>query len=61
VTGGLAEPEAVEALADCCRALLAAAEDGAALRAAARDAVMVCDWKIVGRDHLEQVYAPLIR
>jgi hypothetical protein len=29
--------------------------------AAARDAVMACDWKVVGRDHLERVYAPLIR
>ncbi len=58
VTGGLVESEAVEALADSCRALLAA--DGAAIRAAARDAVMVCDWKVVGREHLERVYAPLL-
>jgi glycosyltransferase involved in cell wall biosynthesis len=61
VTGGLAESEAVEALADACRALLGAADGGASLRAAARDAVMACDWKVVGRDHLERVYAPLIR
>lgn len=61
VTGGLAESEAVEALADSCHALLGAADNGAALRAAARKAVMVCDWKIVGRDHLERVYAPLMR
>jgi len=61
VTGGLAESEAVEALADACRALLDDAGGGVALRAAAREAVMVCDWKIVGRDHLELVYAPLMR
>lgn len=60
VTGGIAEPEAVEALADACCAILGTADGGMALRAAARDAVMVCDWAVVGRDHLERVYAPLL-
>jgi len=30
------------------------------LRAAAREAVMCCDWRVVGRAHLEQVYRPLL-
>ncbi len=59
VSGGLVESEDVEGLCAASRAILEAPDGGAALRAAAREAVAVCDWRIVGRDHLEKVYRPL--
>ena len=31
----------------------------AVVRDAAREAVMVCDWSVVGRRHLQEVYTPL--
>ncbi len=60
VTGGLVESEDVEGLSAASLAILGASDGGAALRAAAREAVKVCDWRIVGRDHLEKVYQPLL-
>ncbi len=59
-TGGLTDPQDIDGLCAACRAILAAPDGGAALRGAARDAVQACDWRIVGRDHLEAVYRPLL-
>jgi glycosyltransferase involved in cell wall biosynthesis len=58
-SGDLAEVGDDEALA---RAILALPGGEAlhARRAAARDAVAACAWRIVGRQHLEQVYRPLL-
>ena len=60
VTGGLADPGDVDALYAACLSILGAADHGKALRLAAREAVKPCDWSIVGRAHLDQVYAPLL-
>jgi glycosyltransferase involved in cell wall biosynthesis len=57
-TGGLVQSEDVEAICAAARDLLGG--DLATLRTAAREAVMDCDWRVVGRAHLEQVYQPLI-
>ena len=54
-TGGLAEPGDVEALCDASRDIL-----DRDITTAARESVMPCDWREVGRAHLEQVYKPLI-
>lgn len=59
-TGGLVEPEDVDGLCAATLTLLDAEDGGAAQCGAAREAVMACDWRVVGRDHLEKVYAPLL-
>ena len=59
-TGGLTASEDVDGLSAACRSLLGAPDGGAALRKAARQAVLGCDWSIVGRDHFEAVYRPLL-
>lgn len=59
-TGGLAESEDFEALCASCLAVLGDRDGGKTLCAAAREAVMPCDWRVVGRAHLEQVYAPIL-
>ena len=60
VTGGLAGSGDVDALCAACLSLLGAADHGKALRSAAREAVKPCDWSVVGRAHLDQVYGPLL-
>jgi glycosyltransferase involved in cell wall biosynthesis len=61
-TGGLAEPDDVEGLvAKAARALITPPEERAVQLAAAREAVKVCDWSVVGRDHLEKVYRPILQ
>lgn len=59
-TGGLTASEDVDGLSAACRSLLGAPDGCAALRKAARQAVLGCDWSIVGRDHFEAVYRPLL-
>jgi glycosyltransferase involved in cell wall biosynthesis len=59
LTGGLAQSEDVEGLCRASLDILNADDGGRAMREAAREAVKVCDWRIVGRDHLEKVYRPL--
>lgn len=59
-TGGLAEPDDLDEICAKSLTILDAADDGTALRAAAREAVMACDWRVVGRDHLDMVYRPLL-
>jgi glycosyltransferase involved in cell wall biosynthesis len=60
ITGGLVEPEDIEEFCTASLAILNSTDRSAALRAAAREAVKMCDWRIVGRDHLEKVYRPLL-
>ena len=60
VTGAIADSENVEQLYQKSLALLGDKDHAAALRARAREAVAVCDWKIVAHDHLEKVYRPLL-
>jgi glycosyltransferase involved in cell wall biosynthesis len=60
VTGAIVASEDVEALARRAMDLLDLPDGGAALRSAARQKVMIADWSVVGRAHLEQVYRPLL-
>lgn len=61
VNGFLVETGSAEILAE---GILAAASlsqaERQAICAAARQAIAACDWQIVGRQHLEQVYQPLL-
>lgn len=59
VTGALVEVGDVEAIARRAHALLALPNRAAALKAAAREAVMVADWSIVARRHIDEVWRPL--
>lgn len=58
-TGAMVEEQSGCAVADAALALLAR-PDGLALREAAREAVAVADWAVVGRRHLQEVYLPLM-
>lgn len=60
-TGGLARTEDAEDIASKALGLLSLPEEDATrLRVLAREAVRVCDWRIVGRRHFEEVYRPLL-
>lgn len=61
VTGGLAESEDVEGIAERALRILSLTESKSArLKEQAAEAVKVCDWSVVGRRHLEEVYKPLL-
>ena len=61
ITGGLVPAEDAAGLADKARMILSMSEEGlAALKREAAAAVSVCDWRVVGRRHLEEVYRPLM-
>jgi len=60
VTGGLDLTITPEGLAAKAREILDPSVDCAALTKRARDAVMVCDWSVVGKRHYEEVYLPLM-
>ena len=60
VTGGLDLTITPAGLAAKARAILAPSVDRAALTRRARNAVMVCDWSVVGKRHYEEVYLPLM-
>lgn len=60
VSGALVDSEDVDAIV---RRSVAIATDPAgadAMRRAAREAVMVADWSVVGRRHLEEIWRPLL-
>jgi glycosyltransferase involved in cell wall biosynthesis len=59
VSGALVEVGDVEAIAARARDLLALTESDAALKEAARKAVMVADWAAVARRHIDDVWRPL--
>lgn len=61
VTGGLAESEDVEGITEKALRILSLTESKSArLKEQAAEAVKVCDWSVVGRRHLEEVYKPLL-
>ncbi len=59
VTGALVEVGDVEALVARALELLALPDRAAALKIAARQAVMVADWSVVARRHIDEVWRPL--
>lgn len=60
-TGALVSPEDAEGLAVKAGTLLSLPGEAAArLRMQAREAVQVCDWRVVGRRHYFEVYKPLL-
>ncbi len=61
VTGGLVSSEDYAAAAQRAVDILNLADGGTALRQRAREAVMVADWSVVGRDHWLKVYQLLLR
>ncbi|MCC7252924.1 glycosyltransferase [Hyphomicrobium sp.] len=60
VSGALVEVGDVDAIVSKALGIVGDAEAAASLRRAARDAVMVADWSVVGRRHLEEVWRPLL-
>jgi glycosyltransferase involved in cell wall biosynthesis len=61
VSGGLVAAGDGAGMAEKARTILALTEDRLSLlKREARAAVALCDWQIVGRRHLEEVYRPLM-
>lgn len=60
VTGGLDLSITPEGLANKARSILDPSVDRVTLTKRAREAVMVCDWSVVGMRHYEEVYLPLM-
>jgi len=60
VSGALVEVGDVDALVAEARDLLALPDGAASLKEAARQAVMAADWSVVARQHVEQVWRPLL-
>lgn len=61
VSGALVEVGDVDAIAARARDLLALPDRAANLKAAGREAVMVADWSVVARRHLDEVWRPLMQ
>jgi glycosyltransferase involved in cell wall biosynthesis len=59
VTGALTEVGDVEAIAARARELLTLPDHAAALKTTARQAVLVADWSVVARRHIDEVWRPL--
>lgn len=60
VTGGLVESEDVSAFSREARRILELPERAQTLRNKAQKAVKVADWQVVGTQHYERVYKPLM-
>jgi len=60
ITGGLVKSLSPQDLAAKIREILDPSRDLHTMTRRAREAVMVCDWSVVGRRHLEEVYSPLM-
>jgi glycosyltransferase involved in cell wall biosynthesis len=58
VSGALVEVGDVEAIAARARDLLSLPNAAAVMKAAAREAVMVADWSVVARQHVDDVWRP---
>lgn len=58
VSGALVEVGDVEAIAARARELLSLPNAAAVMKAAAREAVMVADWSVVARRHIDDVWQP---
>jgi glycosyltransferase involved in cell wall biosynthesis len=62
ISGGLTDTCSGEEIADKARTLVALpTAELALLRRRAREAVLVADWSVVGRDHWLKVYQPLLQ
>jgi glycosyltransferase involved in cell wall biosynthesis len=62
ITGGLTESENVDGIVEKALHILALSENAQdKLRNQALNAVKICDWSVVGRRHLEEVYLPMIK
>ena len=60
VSGALAEVDDIEAICEKALGLLALPDEGRALKAAAREAAARTDWSVVARQHVEEVWQPLL-
>ena len=60
VSGWLVESEDVDAIVGRAIAVATDPQAAGAIRLAARDAVMVADWSVVGRRHLTEIWRPLL-
>jgi len=60
VTGALVDDEDVEQISGRASQMLALPDRAAELRRAAREAVMVTDWSVVARRHIDEVWKPLL-
>lgn len=60
VSGGLVQSDDVPAIVASARRILSLPDSGAAMKAAARKSVMVADWSVVARRHVEEVWNPLL-
>jgi hypothetical protein len=58
VSGALAEVGDVEAIAAGARDLLSLLNAAAVMKPAAREAVMVADWSVVARRHIDDIWQP---
>lgn len=62
VSGGLVQSDDVAAIVENVRRILSLSEAAiTAMKAAARQSVMVADWSVVARRHVEEVWKPLLR
>ena len=60
VSGALVDVGDVDAIVRRAIDIIEHPEAGAALRKAAREAVMAADWSVVGRRHIEEIWRPLL-
>lgn len=61
LTGGLVESEDADGVAEKALHILSLSESRHdKLKDHALNAVKICDWRVVGRQHLEEVYLPLL-
>lgn len=60
ITGALVEGEDMGRLSARALEILALPDHALALREAAREAVKIADWSVVGRRHLDEVWTPLL-
>jgi glycosyltransferase involved in cell wall biosynthesis len=62
MTGALVEGESAEDITEKALRMLSLPEsESARLKEQAAKAVKICDWSVVGRRHLDEVYKPLLR
>ncbi len=61
VSGALTDSEDVTAIVRAARQILSLPDRAAAMKAAARQSVMVADWTVVARRHIDEVWNPLMQ
>lgn len=60
VSGALADSDDVPAIVRGARQILSLPDSAAAMKTAARQSVMVADWSVVARRHIDEVWKPLL-